>query len=94
MVIEKSAAFLNKALSSDQTKALVDHLSFANMKSNSAVNYKTMVKMHQKLQQINVEGEFIRSGKVNQWQGEMPESIVEEFDKLTREKLVPHNFSF
>ncbi|XP_076677958.1 luciferin sulfotransferase isoform X2 [Andrena cerasifolii] len=93
-VIEKTAAFFNRTLSNDERKALMEHLSFANMKSNPAVNYEEAVEMHKKLKLIDVDGEFIRSGKVNQWQGAMPEYIIEQFDKLTKEKLVARNLFF
>ncbi|XP_076240817.1 luciferin sulfotransferase [Calliopsis andreniformis] len=91
MVIQKSAAFLNKTLLNDQAESLMDHLSFAKMKSNRSVNYEEAVEMNRKLKLIDTDGEFIRSGKVNQWQGEMPKSIIEEFDKLTNEKWTSHN---
>ncbi|XP_043265450.1 luciferin sulfotransferase-like [Colletes gigas] len=93
-VIQKSATFLNKTMSNDQVKALLEHLSFNNMKSNPAVNYEDAVETNKKLKLIDVDGDFIRSGKVNQWQGEMPESIIERFDELTREKLATRNFFF
>ncbi|XP_076630425.1 luciferin sulfotransferase [Colletes latitarsis] len=93
-VIQKSMMFLNKTMSNDQVKALLEHLSFTNMKSNPAVNYEDAVETNKKLKLIDVDGDFIRSGKVNQWQGEMPESIIERFDELTREKLATKNFFF
>lgn len=92
--MEKTAAFFNKTLSNDERKALMEHLSFANMKSNPAVNYEEAIEIHKKLKLIDVDGEFIRNGKVNQWQGAMPECIIEQFDKLTKEKLVARNLFF
>nr|XP_031843272.1 sulfotransferase 4A1-like [Nomia melanderi] len=93
-VIHRSAKFLNVTLSDDQVKALMEHLSFANMKSNPSVNYEEAVEMNRKLKLIDVDGDFIRSGRVNQWQGEMAESVIEEFDQQTTEQLSSQNLFF
>lgn len=93
-MIQKSAAFLNKTVSNERVNALLEHLSFANMKSNPAVNYEDAVEMNRKLKLINVDGDFIRSGKVNQWRAEMPENVIERFDELTREKFTSQGLFF
>ncbi|KOC59245.1 Sulfotransferase 4A1 [Habropoda laboriosa] len=93
-VIEKSSAFFSKIMSSDETKALTQHLSFANMKSNPAVNYEDHIKMNRQMKSINVDGEFIRSGKVDQWREEMSESVIERFDNLTKDKFSSQNLFF
>lgn len=93
-VIEKSAAFFNKTMTNDQMKALTQHLSFANMKSNPAVNYEEHIKMNKQMRSINADGEFIRSGKVDQWKEEMSDSVIQRFDKQTKENFSTRNLFF
>nr|XP_012143925.1 PREDICTED: estrogen sulfotransferase, testis isoform-like [Megachile rotundata]XP_012143926.1 PREDICTED: estrogen sulfotransferase, testis isoform-like [Megachile rotundata]XP_012143927.1 PREDICTED: estrogen sulfotransferase, testis isoform-like [Megachile rotundata] len=93
-VIKKSAAFLNKSVSDDQMKLLLDHLSFASMKANPAVNYEHVVENIKKRREVVGNDKFIRSGKVGQWKEEMPENIIQQFDKMTKEKLSVHNLFF
>ncbi|KZC08591.1 PREDICTED: estrogen sulfotransferase, testis isoform-like [Dufourea novaeangliae] len=90
-VIVKSAGFLKKTMSDDRVTALLKHLSFASMKSNPSVNYEEAVEMNKRLKLIDGNGDFIRSGRVNQWQSEMAKSIIERFDEQTREKLTTRN---
>lgn len=84
-VIEKTAKFLGKNLTSDDVASLTNHLSFANMKKNPAVNYEDVVEFNKKLKLIESEGTFIRSGKVDQWKADMTTEIIKEFDNWTNE---------
>ncbi|KAG6794945.1 hypothetical protein HZU73_09395 [Apis mellifera caucasica] len=93
-VIKKTAAFLDKILTNDQVEALAQHLSFDSMKSNPAVNYEDHIILNKRMKLINVDGEFIRSGKVDQWKEEMPGSVVQEFDETTKEKFSTQNLFF
>lgn len=93
-VIKKSAAFLNKSISNVQMKLLLEHLSFASMKSNPAVNFEHVIENIKKRRQVEGNDQFMRSGEVNQWKEEMPESVIQQFDKLTKEKLSVHNLLF
>lgn len=88
------AAFLDKILTNDQVGALAQHLSFNSMKSNPAVNYEEHIILNKQMKLINVDGEFIRSGKVDQWKEEMPDNVIEKFDKLTKEKFSTQNLFF
>lgn len=93
-MIKKTAAFLDKILTNDQVEALAQHLSFNSMKSNPAVNYEEHIILNKQMKLINVDGEFIRSGKVDQWKEEMPGIVIEEFDKMTKEKFSTQNLFF
>lgn len=93
-MIKKTAAFLDKILTNDQVEALAQHLSFNSMKSNPAVNYEEHIILNKQMKLINVDGEFIRSGKVDQWKEEMPGIVIEEFDKMTKEKFSMQNLFF
>ncbi|XP_029040843.2 luciferin sulfotransferase-like [Osmia bicornis bicornis] len=90
-VIKKTAAFLNKPVPVSGMKGLLEHLSFANMKTNPAVNFEKVINDIKKFRPIDGNDEFMRSGKVNQWKEAMPENIILQFDKLTKEKLSVHN---
>ncbi|XP_076651410.1 luciferin sulfotransferase [Halictus rubicundus] len=93
-VIRRSATFLGNTMSDDQVKTLMEHLSFENMKSNPSVNYEEAVEMNRKLKLIDVDGDFIRSGKVNQWQAEMAEDVIDRFDRETKEQLSSQGLLF
>lgn len=93
-MIKKTAAFLDKILTNDQVEALAQHLSFNSMKSNPAVNYEEHIILNKQMKLINVDGEFIRSGKVDQWKEEMPGIVIEKFDKMTKEKFSTQNLFF
>lgn len=64
------------------------------MKSNPAVNYEDHIKMIKQMKTTDVDGEFMRSGKVNQWKEEMSKSVIEQFDKLMNEKFSSQNLLF
>ncbi|XP_048507812.1 uncharacterized protein LOC105685831 [Athalia rosae] len=86
-VIEKSAEFLGKKFTNDEIATLAEHLSFASMKANPAVNYEGVVELNKTLKCIEHEGKFMRSGKVDQWKGDMSAETIERFDNWTDENL-------
>lgn len=83
----KTSNFLEKSLNEDEIKILEDHLSFSSMKSNPAVNYEDVVVMNKKFKLIEVDGHFMRSGKVNQWKEKMPSDMITLFDDWTQINL-------
>ena len=89
-MIKKSAAFLDKTLSEDQVKILAEHLNFANMKKNPAVNYEQAFLR----KSFNTEGSFIRSGQIGQWKEIMSDSVIQQFNRLTEEKFSDYNLIF
>lgn len=86
-MIEKTAEFLGKILKNHEMEIMEDHLSFASMKANPAVNYEEVVELNKKFKLIETDGQFMRSGKVNQWKGKMSDEIIAQFDRWTDENL-------
>lgn len=82
-VIKKTATFLNKKFDDEHVNKLIDHLSFANMKNNPAVNKIYIVKKLHEMKAFGdkkPEGNFIRNGSVGQWKESMPENMIKRFD--------------
>ncbi|XP_012287549.1 sulfotransferase family cytosolic 1B member 1 isoform X2 [Orussus abietinus] len=93
-VIGKTAEFLGKNLTQDQAKVLADHLSFASMKANPSVNYQEVVEVNKKFKLIETEGQFMRSGKVDQWKETMTSDAIDRFDEWTSQNLRGTDFRF
>ncbi|XP_003424762.3 luciferin sulfotransferase-like [Nasonia vitripennis] len=93
-VIQKTAEFLGKSLQNQEIEVLQDHLSFASMKANPAVNYEEVVELNKKFKLIETDGQFMRSGKVNQWKGKMSDQVIEQFDRWTEENLKSTGLAF
>ncbi|XP_015594906.1 amine sulfotransferase [Cephus cinctus] len=93
-VMKKASAFLGKDLNEEQIKTLKEHLSFANMKANPAVNYEEVIEINKKFKLIETDGEFMRSGKVDQWKGKMSPEVINQFDNWTNENLKGTGLSF
>ena len=68
-------------------KTLEKHLSFENMKANPAVNYEEAIEINKRFKLIEKEGEFMRSGKLNQWKDTMSREMIEQFDTWSKECL-------
>lgn len=86
-MIQKTAEFLEKRLQNHEVDILKEHLSFASMKANPAVNYEEVVELNKKFKLIETDGQFMRSGKVNQWKGKMSDQVIAQFDRWTEENL-------
>ncbi|XP_060824328.1 luciferin sulfotransferase-like [Bombus pascuorum] len=92
--IRKSAAFLNRTLTDAQVRVLEEHLKFASMKKNPAVNHEDVVQRNKERKKITVEGSFIRNGKVGEWKERLPDNVIQEFDRLTKERFSPYHLNF
>ena len=68
-VIERVCNFLNKKLTETEVENLLDHLDISNFRKNPSVN------VLQTVGSSNVEGTFVRKGKVGGWK--------EEFEKYS-----------
>ncbi|XP_046610967.1 luciferin sulfotransferase-like [Neodiprion virginianus] len=86
-VIRKTAEFLGKVLTNEQLTLLTDHLSFASMKANPAVNYEDVIEFNKELKLIDYDGKFMRSGTVDQWKGQMSSEVIKQFDDWINENL-------
>jgi hypothetical protein len=82
-VMKKVADFLGVSYTQDQEQALLDHLSFSSMKNNKAVNFED------DLRQIRPElqGSFIREGKVGVWRKVLSPEFAELFEAWTEKNL-------
>lgn len=92
-VVKDVADFLEKPLTQEEIHRLCEHLSFANMKNNPAVNFELIVSLNRKYNLINCEGEFMRSGKVGDYKAKMTPEIVKKFDDWTEEHCRGTGFS-
>jgi estrone sulfotransferase len=94
VVIRKTAQFLGKELDEEQVDLLAEHLSFASMKNNPAVNYEAAIEINHRLKLVTEDGHFMRSGQVGNYKEAMSPEIIEEFDRWTQENLAGSDLSF
>jgi estrone sulfotransferase len=92
-VIKQTAQFLGKELNEEQVDLLTDHLSFASMKNNPAVNYEAEIEINRRFNLILADGEFMRSGQVGNYKECMSPELIKEFDHWTEENLAGSNLS-
>jgi hypothetical protein len=94
-VVQRTAAFLNCTLSSEQLKQLCKHLSFDSMKNNPSVSQEDIVaKLHGK-SAATVEGKiepFMRKGEVGSWKCEVTPKLEEKLNLYTQKKLTGTNY--
>ena len=93
-MIKKTADFMGKDLNEEQIEVLSNHLSFASMKKNPAVNYEAAVEINQKFNLISAKGSFMRSGQVGNYKEEMSPELIGKFDRWTQENLAGSGLSF
>lgn len=93
-IIRQVADFLEKPLTDDQVELLTNHLSFANMKNNPAVNFELIVSLNRKYNLIDCEGEFMRSGKVGDYKAKMTPEMIKKFDEWEEENTRDTGFRF
>lgn len=93
-VIYKTADFLGKTVSENDVQKLLDHLSFSNMKGNSAVNYEKVVEMSKKLKLSDEDGSFMRKGTIGEWKDRMNSNLCEQFQKWEEKNLDEIEFTF
>ena len=88
-VIYKTAKFLDKSLTEEQVDKLMNHLSFENMKNNRAVNYEPLIELNQKngIFDRDLNGSFIRCGKIGSWKEMMTPDMAERFKKWDQDHL-------
>ncbi|PNF21435.1 Sulfotransferase family cytosolic 1B member 1 [Cryptotermes secundus] len=93
-VIRKTAAFLGKDLNEEQVDLLAEHLSFARMKSNPAVNYEAAIEINRRFNLTTADGHFMRSGQVGNYKEVMGPELIAEFDRWTQENLAKSELTF
>lgn len=88
--VRKVAEFLGKDLTEKQVEALVEHLSFKNMKTNIAVNQEAptaKVLMTDK-------GSFMRKGEVGDWKNYFTEEMNKRMDEAIEKHFKPIGLEF
>ena len=88
--VRKLANFLGKELTNENMDALVNHLSFREMKNNKAVNRKGKAAKHF----FNEGGDFIRKGKVGDWKNYLTEKMNKRMDEAIEKYLKPIGLEF
>jgi len=92
-VVSRVASFLGKTLSPKQTADLVEHLSFDQMKANSAVN-KDDVLESVSMKTGMEKGQFLRKGEVGDWRNHLTEEQVSRMAAWEEEGLAGSGFKF
>ncbi|XP_046418746.1 luciferin sulfotransferase-like [Neodiprion fabricii] len=85
--ILRTAIYLGNTLNKVQLSLLTEHLSFASMKANPAVNYEELIAKLHEMSQVKREGVFMRSGTTKQWKSFMTPELIERFDEWTEKHL-------
>ena len=93
-MVQRTAAFLNSTLNSEQLEQLCKHLSFDSMKNNPSVSYEpVMAKMPAR--PITLEGKietFMRKGDVGSWKCDLTPKLEEKLNLYTQKKLKGTNY--
>ena len=94
-MVQRTAAFLNRTLTSEQLKQLCEHLSFESMKNNPSVTYEFFVaKLPEKATKLEGKIEpFIRKGEVGSWKYDLTPKLEEKLNLYTQKKLTGTNYT-
>ncbi|XP_071452345.1 luciferin sulfotransferase-like [Hetaerina americana] len=93
--ITEVTSFLQiECLDIEQLSDLCSHLSFEAMKSNVSVNYTFWEKPELISLLGDINGNFMRKGKVGSWREEMNSDIAKRFDTWIERHLLNTDFSF
>lgn len=80
-VINRTSQFFDKKYTADQVAQAVDHLSFAKMRENNAVNMKSMMESMVGASKDEEEPkQFIRKGIVGDHKNLMSDDVIKEFN--------------
>jgi len=93
-VIRRVANFLQKDLSEEQVKLLASHLSFDNMKNNTAVNKDDVLETIRKKVKGIEKASFMRKGEVGDWENHLTKEQVERMQQWEERELSGSDFTF
>jgi len=94
-VIRRVAKFLDKSLDDEDVAALADHLSFKNMKKNSAVNQERMMEEVKKMSgSQEVTTAFMRKGETGDWRNHLTQEQVERMNTWVNHQLSGSGLEF
>lgn len=85
--IEKTAKFLGKMYTDDEIKGLMEHLSFAKMRQNPAINLEPLLeKMYEPgTLDSSDNSKFIRKGQIGDWKNYMSNEMSLAIDRKNNE---------
>lgn len=90
-MVRRTAAFLNRTLTSEQLKQLCKHLSFESMKNNPSVSHED--ELHGKPTTLKGKIEpFMRKGEVGSWKCDVTSKLEEKLNLYTQKKLRGTNY--
>ena len=88
--IRKVAKFLGKEFEDEKIEALVDHLSFEKMKTNTAVNKAG----YEKHMAHSKGGRFMRKGEIGDWKNHFTTEMNKRMDEAIEKYLKPIGLEF
>ena len=88
-MVQRTAAFLNSTLNSEQLEQLCKHLSFESMRKNPSVSYEGAAdKVPAKPTDLEGKREpFMRKGEVGSWKCDLTPKLEEKLNLYTQKKL-------
>jgi len=93
-VVQRTAAFLNCTLNSEQLEQLCKQLSFESMKNNPSVSYEPLV-ARMPARPTTLEGKiepFMKKGEVGSWKCDLTPELEEKLNLYTQKKLKGTNY--
>nr|CAI5828439.1 unnamed protein product [Callosobruchus analis] len=92
-MIRKIVNFLGKEFTDDQLAILEDHVSFAKMKSNPAVNNEDGIRQFRKMKGLGEpKHNHMRAGRADSFKDEMSPELIEKIDKWTQDNTKYSDF--
>ena len=88
-MVQRTAAFLNCTLNSEQLEQLCKHLSFESMKNNASVSYEPVL-ARVLARPTTLEGKivaFMRKGQVGSWKCHLTPKLEEKLNLYTQKNL-------
>lgn len=89
--IEKVALFLEKTIPKDKMELLLDHLSFENMKKNSACNLEPLLKLKTGEAKNDT---LMRKGEIGDWKNYLSPEMSQKFDEFIARNTQGTGLSF
>ncbi|XP_055693939.1 luciferin sulfotransferase-like [Lutzomyia longipalpis] len=90
VVIEKTAKFLGKSLTEEQTIELADHLTFDKMSKNESVDLLLEIKDMREsmnIRKLDEDFAFVRKGKVGSFRDDMTPEMIQQFNEWLQKRL-------
>jgi len=94
-MVQRTAAFLNCTLNSEQLEQLYKHLSFESIKNNPSVSYECLVfRMPERPTKFGGKIQpFMSKGEVGIWKCDLTPKLEEKLNLYTQKKLKGTNYT-